>query len=359
MTLSGLNTGKNSKNRAIRFHVGHILMYVVLYGIALFFYLFLYGYMQYVILGVMTLLPVVSIVSVFFLSRRCDVRMTISGKRVERRESFAVGILLDNPTILTSFAAKCRVRVENLFYQTNAEMITEIPMVLRGESSTVIPLIPERNGLVQITVMNIEISDFCGLLSVVIPVEKNQLVQVFPEKIEIAEAEKVGFYTGMSNNEEDIPKGNDYADTSNIREYVPGDRMKDIHWKLSAKKEMLLVKERVRMSENQMVLFLELSGSHEQMDEIIRFCYNLICVCLQDSILVKLLWCDKDKGLTKTVIGNREDLQEAFVQLFYSGIGKIAERAESLTQIIPAEDGTVVRKFVKVGLRMEERSRSD
>lgn len=335
-------------------------MYVLLYVVALFFYLFLYGYMQYVILAVMTVLPVISILSVMFLSKKCELRLTLSEKSVTRNEKFAVGILLRNPTFFTTFDVKCRVRIENLLYQTSAEKIVEVPMVFRGESSSVIPLVPNRNGAVQITAESMEIFDFCGLISVAVPLERKEHVKVYPEQMEITEEEKNGYYTGMSANEEDILKGNDLADTSNIREYVPGDRMKDIHWKLSAKKEVLLVKERVRMSENQMVVLLELSGSHEQMDDVLKFGYNLIQVCLEDGILVRFLWCGRKKELSEALIGNKKDLHDAFSQVYHSGIGgrqegtrqegSLQESSLQKERMVPIAGRNPVRTYVKVGL---------
>lgn len=341
---------KDSKNRAIFFHWGRIFMYAVLYGIALFFYFFLYGYVQYVILMVLTVIPVISVVSVFILSGRCDVRLTVSEQNVKRMDKFSVGILLQNHTIMTALNVKCCVQSENLFYQTKTETTVELPMVMLGESKIVIPLKPDRNGMVQISAISMTILDFCGLISVVVPVTAKQFIQVFPENMELTEEEKIGFYAGLSNNEEDILKGNDFADIGNLREYVPGDRMKDIHWKLSAKKEMLLVKERIRLSENQLVVFLELSGNHEQMDDILKLCYNLIRVSLQDGILVKLIWFDRTKKLVENVVANKAELQSTFGEIYQSGIGGMQEEVKLSVQGIPTEGRNAVRTFVKVGL---------
>lgn len=343
--------GFKIKNRAIRFHAGRILVYAVLYGIALFFYFFLYGYMQFVIVTILTVLPIISVASVWYLAGKCNIRMAVSENNVSRKEKFSVGILFYHHTIATSFDVKCCLRFENLFYQTKKELTVEIPIMLRGKSSMAIPLNVDRNGMIQVTATKLEISDFCGLICVVIPLECEQLVQVFPEDMELTEEEKNGFYTGISYNEEDVLKGNDFADTGNIREYVPGDRMKDIHWKLSAKKDILLVKERVRMAENRLVVLLELSGNHEQMDEILKFCYNLIQVCLKDGILVKLLWHGRETDLEEAVIGNKEGLQAAFSELYDSGINGTQECSNQTTQEISVQGGTIIRTFVRVGLQ--------
>lgn len=348
--MIGFKIYKDSKNRAVRLHVSRILMYAVLYGLALFFYFFLYGYVQYVILAVLTVLPVISVVSVFLLSRSCRVRLTVSEESVRRKETFSVGVLLSNPTLAASFDVKCRLRFENLFYQTGAELTAALPMVIHGESSMSVPLEATRNGTVQITAEELEISDFCGLISVLVSPEEKQSVQVLPESMELTEEERAGFFTGVSEDEEDILKGNDLADIGNIREYVPGDRMKDIHWKLSAKKEALLVKERVRRSENRLTVFLELTGSHEQMDEILKICYNLIQVCVKEGILVHLLWYGRTGEPAEESIGNREALNAAFLKVYTFGSCGERDGVGKAVRPVSGDGRKTVRTFVQVGL---------
>ena len=37
-------------------------------------------------------------------------------------------------------------------------------------------------------------------------------------------------------------KGYDFSEVTGIREYIPGDKLQNIHWKLSAKKDILMVR---------------------------------------------------------------------------------------------------------------------
>lgn len=339
--MSRIKPFPNEKKKRVKPHIGRILMYLLLYGVILFFYLFLYGYMQLVLLVLWSVLPVISIVSVCVLAKYCNVRLTVSEKNIIRGEKFWAGILLYNPTVLMSFHVRCKVNLENTFYRTQAELTADLPMVLKGESKVEIPFVADRNGVVEVRLTEMEILDFCGLISIAVPLDMIQNIYVFPEKAELGEEEKAGFYAGIAENEEDISKGNDFADTSNIREYVPGDRMKDIHWKLSAKKEVLLVKERIRMAESQLVVWLELSGSRAQMDDILKLCYNLIRTCNQEGILVKLMWHGG-----KYVIGNQADRKEAFRLVYASGTDGGQETAEMVLQ----EEKRPVRKYLRVGL---------
>lgn len=41
---------------------------------------------------------------------------------------------------------------------------------------------------------------------------------------------------GMNEAEESRKKGHDFSEVVDVREYQPGDKLQNIHWKLSAKK---------------------------------------------------------------------------------------------------------------------------
>lgn len=89
-------------------------------------------------------------------------------------------------------------------------------------------------GTYEIGVRCLYISDFLGLFSIRLDVDIYQNVMVFPRKL--------GMDMKMATSATDIPNdaaklvfSTEKAEISNIREYVPGDSLKSIHWKLSSK----------------------------------------------------------------------------------------------------------------------------
>ena len=89
-------------------------------------------------------------------------------------------------------------------------------------------------GTYEIGVRCLYISDFLGLFSIRLDVDIYQNVMVFPRKL--------GMEMKMQTSATDIPNdaaklvfSTEKAEISNIREYVPGDSLKSIHWKLSSK----------------------------------------------------------------------------------------------------------------------------
>lgn len=99
-------------------------------------------------------------------------------------------------------------------------------------------------GTYEIGVRCLYISDFLGLFSIRLDVDIYENVLVFPRKL--------GMNMKMSTSASDIPNDSakvvfstEKAEIGNIREYIPGDSQKNIHWKLSSKSSngTLMVKE--------------------------------------------------------------------------------------------------------------------
>jgi len=89
-------------------------------------------------------------------------------------------------------------------------------------------------GTYEIGVRCLYISDFLGLFSIRLDVDIYNNVLVFPRR--------PGMNMKMATSATDIPNDSaklvfstEKSEVSNIREYVPGDTMKSIHWKLSSK----------------------------------------------------------------------------------------------------------------------------
>ncbi len=98
-------------------------------------------------------------------------------------------------------------------------------------------------GTYEIGVKCLYISDFLGLFAIRLDVDIYNNVLVFPRKL--------GMNMKMATSATDIPNDSaklvfstEKAEIGNIREYIPGDTLKSIHWKLSSKTPTtLMVKE--------------------------------------------------------------------------------------------------------------------
>ena len=95
---------------------------------------------------------------------------------------------------------------------------------------------------------------------------------------------------GMSEVEETQKKGYDFSEVTDVREYIPGDKLMNIHWKLSAKRDVLMVKERESMSNEQMIIMVSLEGNPQEVDRVVSLAYGLIKRLMAENVVVRMVW---------------------------------------------------------------------
>jgi hypothetical protein len=106
-------------------------------------------------------------------------------------------------------------------------------------------------------------------------------------------------------------------ETVDIREYVPGDNLKNIHWKLSAKKADFFVRERGENAKDTAVLLFELSA--DELNGILDTVYTVLMQYCEEKRPIKLYWAGKSREqLLSYMINCEEDILSAFEKI-YSG----------------------------------------
>ena len=166
--------------------------------------------------------------------------------------------------------------VQNLFYpnvDTHAYDFAAGMFVNRIEQK--IKLENLRCGYLQAMLKCVEVKDWIGLVEWTVP-QQDQLTElaVLPELhlMDFAIEESAG-----GNNEEIEPqedKGYVSSEIKEIREYIPGDRLQAIHWKLSAKAGKLMVKEYESMAADHFQILPEPEYNDSSfMDHLFEFIY--------------------------------------------------------------------------------------
>jgi len=99
-----------------------------------------------------------------------------------------------------------------------------------------------------VTIMKVKCYDILGFFGISARIMNNMKTTFFgffPNAFECNVIPKANNIAGIEETEiySQVRPGHDRSEIFNIREYVPGDMIKDIHWKLSSKRDEILVKE--------------------------------------------------------------------------------------------------------------------
>ncbi len=111
-------------------------------------------------------------------------------------------------------------------------------------------------GQISMSASQLHLADCFGIISVYAPVNANisaninsplkavQRITVLPETCEIpAISNSLTLITADNDSYAEGIRGDDYSEVLLLRDYVPGDSLKQIHWKLSGKLDRLIVRE--------------------------------------------------------------------------------------------------------------------
>jgi len=284
-------------------------------------YRFLNEHFMLIVLILVTIIPVLSIIALIVMWHSVSVSLSAPEPAVTRTEVGYLDLKLTNRSIFVSYDVCVRLMTENTFYGSVGGSILSLPLHAMDAYEKQLPVRYTMNGSYSYSIDAITVRDLLGFISLKKTVDARTEVNVYPESTGSADMNMSDMSLGMTESEETVKKGHDFSDVSDVREYIPGDKLMSIHWKLSAKKDDLMVKDRVSMSDQQMVIVVSLAGEPEQVDEVLTTAYGVVRAFVDDQIYVRLMWWSQARfGFEERQIMSQDDIREAFGDIYYETI---------------------------------------
>lgn len=321
-----------------RIHITRIIAYLVQLAIVILCYNFMKSHFLLILLVIVAGAPVLSLAGVFVLKRGIDLTIRAPEETMEKGGMGYLIIKLVNKTIIPSLDAEVLLESENSFYGDKASTVLSIPVRSLGDFEKYIPVKYTMNGRYSYNVSTIRFRDVLGIISLRKKLDKKCEIAVLPSSDNRRQFNTSDMSVGMTESEETLKKGHDFSDVSDVREYIPGDKLMSIHWKLSAKKDTLMVKDRVAMSDQQMVIVTELAGRDEEVDEILTLTYGIVKAFIAEQVFVRLMWwSEMGYEFHEQQIMNEENLKESFQAIYYEKIYKDPNKTRLLMRSIRPE----------------------
>lgn len=162
-------------------------------------------------------------------------------------------------------------------------------------------------GVYKIGLKRVTIVDFLGLFSAKINMKTPTYITVFPSY----DSDVLVASFGQRSSKNRKLFNEDISSLSEIRKYMFSDSLKKIHWKLTAKRGELMVKDYNTFEKDKTVLFLDTSiiaiqGNYRLKfeDHMISYVAAGIDNCVRNSVLATLIYGDQDT--------DRVDIQETY-----------------------------------------------
>lgn len=297
-----------------------ILIYLCFYLLNILLYRFFYSYLHLTLWVLMSVLPFLSGISLRLLMNSLEIKLG-GGETVHIGESGTAVIQIKNPSFGMTLRGNILITVSNSFYGSRGEVELSTAISAKKKKTIEFPVGFDLCGNAEVKIEKIVLWDLLGLVSRKKEMDVQSDFLVLPRREKEQGEERVcpQISDGITENESSSKKGQDYSEISGVREYAAGDRMKDIHWKLSAKKGEMLVKERVSMSDEQLVVIPELSGSAQETEQVLKALYDTLAVVSAETEVNLCWWDARQKDFVSYRVREEREIAQAFSYLYHSG----------------------------------------
>jgi len=178
-------------------------------------------------------------------------------------------------------------------------------------------------GALQICIEEITILDPLGLFTRKIKTNAQQNIIISPTGYAMDITFQDSGFDPESNDYSTTKPGYDVSEIFAIREYIHGDPIRSIHWKLSEKQDKTMVREFGLPISNSTLLFLENAQdtiSPAEWDATAEMLYSAMLALLENNAAVTIVWQNVDGDLSQFEIRTFEDAVFAIGECFLTAI---------------------------------------
>lgn len=328
-----------------KFNLFRILLSLIVYGIfGVFSFLYFRSYLALLFLIVIALLVISSLVSLYIISKNISFDIYVSDEYIYKGENIGLGICIHNRSIFSSLKCICEFYMNNDFIGSKDKCNMILPVIPINKKTYNYSFVTSEIGNIEIRVNLFEVYDLFGIAKTVFEVDEYAQICVLPARENISDDDKAAALDNLLENDNENMKGTESSDSFDVRDYIPGDRIKDIHWKLSVKKDDLLVKERLKISDSKIIIWIDSSNSRKIRENILSLAYGLIWDFVSEGIINDIYWYDYKKNIIKTANVSKENEIRTFIKdLYYSGYGESIDHPETLLLLNGLKASSIIR----------------
>ncbi len=223
-----------------------------------FYILYLWDF-ALVLLVVMISLPVIMLISVLIARHSISAEFSMPSDITGKNRIFPIQLDVTNRSFIPIGKAEAHIEYYNVFSDRIAAFDVVMPIQPRNSQRVTFRLSSRFCGIVKIRSAYISIYDPLRIFRFKVGKNASAEIAVMPESRDISGT--VSYIdrideesTAFSENK----PGDDPSEVFSLREYIPGDKLNRIHWKLSSKSDDFIVKEFSLPVDIPSVLFLDM-----------------------------------------------------------------------------------------------------
>ena len=261
--------------------------------------------------------PIVSFLYTFYVYMRFRMYQDIEQRVIVKGDSTLYSFTIANEDYITFRSVKVNF-LHDKSTISNAESIKEYCLLPNASETMKTNIRCNYRGEYNVGADTIEIMDFLYLFKIIYPIRSNMKVTVLPRVIAISrlgiaparkDAKTFPYILNSSQEAMDIE----------TRNYQAGDSIKQIHWKVTAKKNQLFSRKYISNPKSEVIILMDLRPIHEDdltntitEDQILESTLAIANYYKDNNTKVKLYY--EQEGIQKIAIKGKSDF-DLFYQL--------------------------------------------
>lgn len=207
-------------------------------------------------------------------------------------------LVVKNDSIIPVSRVLCKVKITNRLTKEESTAVIQLSAAAREETTAKFEISSNQCGYLIVEISKCYLLDWFGFLPLAACIGTAGKISVLPDT----------FVPGIilslsatarddSQNWSQIQKGNDMTEVFAMKDYVPGDSLKQIHWKLSSKKQQLIVREPSLPVEKTLLIFWDKNTEESNGKEMDAMAECMVSVCqeiLNQGITFTIGWTEEN-----------------------------------------------------------------
>ncbi len=288
------------------------LLYLLALAGVLVFHTFYFGWYSWFLLVLTVCLPLFSLlVSILAMVR---IRLSLDAPLAcHRGDSVYVSLRAQNGFLPMP---RCRFRLVVRACMTGKELRTKQEPL--GQELLYVPLDTTHVGVLQCRLEKARVYDYLGLFYFPVRRPPAAEVQVNPRPTQPDKLPNLSHFLARQRR----PKpGGGFSEEHEMRDYRPGDSMRDIHWKLSVKTDRTIVREAQEPIRGSTLLTFDLRGTQTQTDHLLEQLLWLSRWLLEHDTPHQFIWFDPEvQQLTTQDVETAADQQAVLTRLLHTPV---------------------------------------
>lgn len=206
----------------------------------------------------LAVLVVLSFIMLMIRGSRIKVKIEIPINVAEKNKKLMLNVKINNSSFFSLPRVRFRIEYGNTVDKKRKKVYLTADGIRKGESTRLFAFAITRSGNFEFSIKKIKIYDFTGLFSISKKVRGNASAMVLPDidDVAITIGDGVRHFFGEAMSSDELSKGSNPEEVIDVREFRDGDRIQNVHWKLSARTDELMVKEHMAPKACPIVLML-------------------------------------------------------------------------------------------------------